>query len=112
MGTVHFDRSKKVADNSLIPHNGQDTDRKTDDPIRLSHFIAFNIKENKEQISGILTIDFDYYSLGGSIKYRAMNYSDPRLIKHIEGNPSVMKNIDSYIRRNLLEFEYGFGFKN
>ena len=36
-----------------------------------------------------------------------MHYSNPRLIKHIEGNPTVMKNIDAYLRKNLLESEYG-----
>ena len=76
-------------------------------PIRLSHLIAFNIIEDAEHISGILTVEFDYYSVDGSIKYHDLNYSNPRLIKHIEGNPRVMKNIDSYLRKNLLESEYG-----
>lgn len=82
--------------------------KKSTKPIRLSHLIAFNIKENDQIISGILTIEFEYDSSDGSIKYRDMRYSDPRLIKHIEGNPRVMKNIDSYLRKNLLEAEYGF----
>jgi hypothetical protein len=77
------------------------------EPMRLSHLIAFNVIEDAEHISGILTVEFDYYSDDGSIKYRDMNYSNPRLIKHIEGNPRVMKNIDSYLRKNLLESEYG-----
>jgi len=83
---------------------------KTIRPMKLSHLMAFNIKENNNLISGILTIEFDYYSFDGSIKYRDLQYSDPRLIKHIEGNPIVMKNIDSYLRKNLLESEYGFKF--
>jgi hypothetical protein len=83
---------------------------KTVHPMKLSHLMAFNIKENKELISGILTIEFDYYSFDGSIKYRDIQYTDSRLIKHIEGNPTVMKNIDSYLRKNLLESEYGFKF--
>jgi hypothetical protein len=82
--------------------------KKIKKPIRLSHLITFNIKEDDCMISGILTIEFDYDSSDGSIKYREMRYSDPRLIKHIEGNPRVMKNIDSYLRKNLLESEYGF----
>jgi len=83
---------------------------KTVRPMKLSHLMAFNIKENDDLISGILTIEFDYYSFDGSIKYRDIQYSDSRLIKHIEGNPIVMKNIDSYLRKNLLESEYGFKF--
>jgi hypothetical protein len=83
---------------------------KTIRPMKLTHLMAFNIKENNDLISGILTIEFDYYSFDGSIKYRDIQYTDSRLIKHIEGNPAVMKNIDSYLRKNLLESEYGFKF--
>ncbi|TLX66948.1 MAG: hypothetical protein E6L03_08115 [Thaumarchaeota archaeon] len=88
-------------------NNGQILKRIVE-PTKLTHLIAFNIKENNNLISGILTIEFDYYSSDGRIKYSHIQYSDPRLIKHIEGNPIVMKNIDSYIRKNLLESEYGF----
>ena len=83
---------------------------KTVQPMKLCHLMAFNIKENNELISGILTLEFDYYSFDGSIKYRDIQYTDSRLIKHIEGNPIVMKNIDSYLRKNLLESEFGFKF--
>ena len=108
MARVYFSHSKSARDNFSIPNDDDYADRKPPKPIRLSHLIAFNIKENDQIISGILTIEFEYYSSDGSIKYRDMHYSDPRLIKHIEGNPRVMRNIDSYLRKNLLESEYGF----
>ena len=79
-------------------------------PMRISHLMAFNIMENDDRISGFLSIEFDYYEYDGNIKYRDIHYSDPRLIKHIEGNPRVMKNIDAYLRKNLLESEYGIKF--
>ena len=78
--------------------------------MRISHLMAFNIIENNDRISGILSIEFDYYPYDGNIKYRDIHYSDPRLIKHIEGNPGVMKSIDAYLRKNLLESEYGIKF--
>jgi len=78
--------------------------------MRISHLMAFNIIENNDRISGILSIEFDYFAYDGNIKYRDIHYSDPRLIKHIEGNPGVMKNIDAYLRKNLLESEYGIKF--
>ena len=106
MHRVYFSHSKSAGDNFSIT-NDDYADSKPTKPIRLSHLIAFNIKENDKIISGILTIAFEYYSSDGSIKYRDMRYSDPRLIKHIEGNPRVMRNIDSYLRKNLLESEYG-----
>jgi hypothetical protein len=109
MRRVYFSHSNSTEDNSSTRYDDEDhMPGKIIRPIRLSHLIAFNIKENNDEISGILTIEFEYYSSDGSIKYRDMHYSDPRLIKHIEGNPRVMKNIDSYLRKNLLESEYGF----
>lgn len=107
MPRVYFSHSKSAGDNFSITNDDDYADSKPTKPIRLSHLIAFNIKENDQIISGMLTIEFEYYSSDGSIKYRDMRYSDPRLIKHIEGNPRVMRNIDSYLRKNLLESEYG-----
>jgi hypothetical protein len=107
MHRVYFSHSKPSEDDFSTEDDDNIVSKSTQ-PIRLSHLIAFNIKENDQIISGILTIEFEYYSSDGSIKYRDMRYSDPRLIKHIEGNPRVMKNIDSYLRKNLLEAEYGF----
>lgn len=107
MRRVYFSHSNSTEDNCSIKYGGYVV-KKATKPIRLSHLIAFNIKENDQVISGILTIEFEYDSSDGSIKYHNMRYSDARLIKHIEGNPRVMKNIDSYLRKNLLEAEYGF----
>ena len=106
MGGVHHNNSKLAEDLSSAYCKGERVfgDR---EPLKLSHLIAFNVKEDDEHISGILTVEFDYYSDDGSIKYRDLHYSNPRLIKHIEGNPTVMKNIDAYLRKNLLESEYG-----
>ena len=109
MRRVYFSHSNTTENHFSTENDGEDhTPGKIIRPIRLSHLIAFNIKENDDEISGILTIEFEYYSSDGSIKYHDMHYSDPRLIKHIEGNPRVMKNIDSYLRKSLLESEYGF----
>jgi hypothetical protein len=109
MRRVYCGHSNTSEDHFSTENVGEDhTPGKIIRPIRLSHLIAFNIKENDDEISGILTIEFEYYSSDDSIKYHDMHYSDPRLIKHIEGNSRVMKNIDSYLRKSLLESEYGF----
>ena len=107
MGGVHHNHSKLAEDDSSAYCKGERVFGNQGEPLRLSHLIAFNVKEDDEPISGILTVEFDYYSDDDSIKYRDMHYSNPRLIKHIEGNPRVMKNIDSYLRKNILESEYG-----
>jgi hypothetical protein len=109
MRRVYFSHSNTTEDHFSTQNDDEDhTPVTIIRPIRLSHLIAFNIKEKDDEISGILTIEFEYNSSDGSIKYHDMHYSDPRLIKHIEGNPRVMKNIDSYLRKSLLESEYGF----
>lgn len=108
MRRVYFSHSNTTEEHFSTQNDEDHMPGKIIPPIRLSHLIAFNIKENDDEISGILTIEFEYYSSDGSIKYHDMHYSDPRLIKHIEGNPRVMKNIDSYLRKSLLESEYGF----
>ena len=111
MGRVYMDHSKTCQNGSIdMCYNEDNTTGKTALPMRFSHLMAFNIREGDDQISGILTIEFDYFSYNDKIKYRDMSYSDPRLIKHIEGNPLVMKNIDSYLRKYLLESEYGLTF--
>ena len=52
--------------------------------------------------SGTLTIEFEYSSSLCSINYLDVQYSDPQMRKHVEGNPNVLRNIDSHLRNNLL----------
>ena len=107
MAGVYRNHTKMAEDHSSAYCKDEYVFGDKGEPLRLSHLIAFNVIEDAEHISGILTVEFDYYSDDGSIKYRDLHYSNPRLIKHIEGNPRVMKNIDSFLRKNLLESEYG-----
>ena len=56
--------------------------------------------------SGTLAIEFEYSSSHCSINYLDVIYSDPQMRKYVEGNPNVLRNIDSYLRNNLLYQEY------
>lgn len=58
--------------------------------------------------SGMLTVEFEYSSSRCSINYLDVQYSDPELRKHVEGNPHVLRNIYSYLRNKLLKQEYNF----
>jgi hypothetical protein len=107
MGRGDSENCKITKRKSIAQYDDDEKNTKLGKPIRFSHLMAFNIKEEHNVISGILSVEFDYYPDDGSMKYRDLHYSDTRLIKHIEGNPQVMKNIDSYLRKNLLESEYG-----
>lgn len=106
MGRGNSETCKIAKHNSIAQLDNDDKKDIKTKPIRFSHLMAFNIKEENNEISGILSVEFDYHPEDGIMKYRDINYSDKRLIKHIEGNPQVMKNIDSYLRKNLLESEY------
>jgi hypothetical protein len=79
MRRVYFSHSDSTEDHYSSQYGDDHIPGKIIRPIRLSHLIAFNIKENEDEISGILTIEFEYYSADGSIKYRDMHYSDPRV---------------------------------
>ena len=56
--------------------------------------------------SGTLAIEFEYSSSHCSINYLDVQYGDPQMRKHVEGNPNVLRNIDSHLRNNLLYQEY------
>ena len=56
--------------------------------------------------SGMLTVEFEYSSTLCSINYLDVEYGDSELRKHVEGNPNVLRNIDSHLRNNQAYHEY------
>ena len=56
--------------------------------------------------SGMITIEFEYSPCHLTINYLDVEFSDNDLRKHVEGNPRVLRNIDSYLRNKLLYQEY------
>ena len=87
MGRGNSETCKIAKHNSIAQLDNDDKKDIKTKPIRFSHLMAFNIKEENNEISGILSVEFDYHPEDGIMKYRDINYSDKRLIKHIEGNP-------------------------
>jgi hypothetical protein len=47
-------------------------------------------------------IEYKYYPSSDDISYVGVTYSDKRLEYMIEGNPRMIRNIDSYLRRRLI----------
>jgi hypothetical protein len=76
------------------------------DLIRFYDVVALSFKDNNEILSAFITLECTYNTQSGSIKYVDIKYSDTRLEKHIEQNPNVIKNVDSYLRNKLLKLEY------
>lgn len=74
--------------------------------IRFYDVVALSFKDNNEILSAFITLEYTYNTRNGSIKYVDIKYSDRRLEKHIEQNPNVIRNVDSYLRNKMLKLEY------
>lgn len=74
--------------------------------IRFYDVVALSFKDNNEILSAFITLEYTYNTRSGSIKYVDIKYSDRRLEKHIEQNPNVIRNVDSYLRNKMLKLEY------
>jgi hypothetical protein len=57
---------------------------------------------------GSICVEFEYFQSDNSINYLDICYSDPELEQQVEGNPIVLKNVDAYIRNNLLKQEFNY----
>ena len=74
--------------------------------IGMTHIVFLKYMSEGIIHSGMLTVDFEYSSDLSSINYLDVQYSDPRMRKHVEDNRNVMRNIDSHLKNNLLFQEY------
>lgn len=57
-----------------------------------------------------IRVEFEYSESNCTINYLEVSYSDPDLEKYVEGNPYVLRNIDSYLRNKLLKQESNYNF--
>ena len=90
----------------MLPNNRNDTLSSNNDKICLTDIVFLKYTSEGIVQTGMLTIEFEYSSSQGSLNYIEVEYSDPRMRKYVEGNPNVMRNIDSHLRNNLLYEEY------
>ena len=91
---------------SMLPNNRNSTLLGNNDKICLTDIVFLRYTSEGVVQSGMLTIEFEYSSSVGSLNYLEVEYSDPIMRKYVEGNPNVMRNIDSHLRNNLLYQEY------
>jgi hypothetical protein len=73
------------------------------DRICLTEVVFLKYADSKD---GNICIEFEYNSSDSSINYLEVSYSHPDMEKYIEGNPNVVRNIDAYLRNNLLQGEF------
>lgn len=79
---------------------------RTDDTVCMTDIVFLRYLSEGIMQSGMLTMEFEYSSNLCSINYLDVQFGDPQIRKHVEGNPNVLRNIDSYLRNNLLYQEY------
>ena len=96
----------------MLPNNGYDylfhatSSGNYIDKICMTDIVFLRYLSDGVIHSGTLAIEFEYSSSLCSINYLDVQYSDPQMRKHVEGNPNVLRNIDSHLRNNLLYQEY------
>ena len=96
----------------MLPNNGNDylfhstSSGNYIDKICMTDIVFLRYLSDGVIHSGTLAIEFEYSSSLCSINYLDVQYSDPQMRKHVEGNPNVLRNIDSHLRNNLLYQEY------
>ena len=81
--------------------SGSDNDR-----ISITHVVSLRYMSEGIIYSGTLAIEIEYSFSHCSINYLDVQYGDLRTRKHVEGNPNVLRNIDSHLRNILLYQEY------
>lgn len=86
---------------TVIADNGNDID-----VIRVTDIVFLKYMSEGIMKSGMLSVDFVYSSSLSIINYLDVQYGDQQIEKYVEGNPNVLRNIDSYLRNNLLFHEY------
>jgi hypothetical protein len=72
----------------------------------LTEIILLKYSVREKSKTGTIVVDFEYSPDECLVNYTNINYSDDEMVKYVEGNPKVLRNIDSYLRNRLLKFEY------
>ena len=76
--------------------------------VSLSEIILLKYTVGEKSKTGTIVVEFEYSSDECSLDYKNINYSDSEMVKYVEGNPKVLRNIDSYLRNKLIKYEYNF----
>ncbi|HJU58916.1 MAG TPA: hypothetical protein VJ583_04150 [Nitrososphaeraceae archaeon] len=74
--------------------------------IKLYDLIALKFPCEGRILSGFITIEYKYNPQKITINYSNIKYSDKRMEAYLEKNPTVIRNIDSYLKNKMLESEF------
>ena len=87
-------------------NNNKKTTHFQSNSIKLYDLIALKFPYDGKIFSGFLTIEYKYNPQKITINYSNIKYSDKRMEAYLEKNPSVIRNIDSYLKNKMLETEF------
>jgi hypothetical protein len=86
--------------------NNKKTEHLQSNSIKLYDLIAIKFPSEGKILSGFITIEYKYNPQKITITYSNIKYSDKRMAAYLEKNPSVIRNIDSYLKNKMLESEF------
>lgn len=72
----------------------------------LTEIILLKYSVREKSKTGTIVVDFEYSPDECLVNYTNINYSDDEMVKYVEGNPKVLRNIDSYLRNKLVKLEF------
>jgi hypothetical protein len=79
---------------------------RSSDKFYFSHLVFIRYEDNGSVKSGSVSIKLEFTPANLSINYVDVQYDNPRMEQIIESNPSILSNIDSYLRNQLLRMEF------
>ena len=88
------------------PADNQNPNFRTYDNIHFSHLVFIRYEDNGLVKSGSISVKLQFTPRDLSINYLDVQYDDPQLEHAIESNPRMLRNIDSYLRNQLLRLEF------
>src|SRR5688572_10977189 len=99
-------QTKMVSDIKSNKNNNKKTAHFQSNSIKLYDLIAIKFPSEGKILSGFITIEYKYNPQKITITYSNIKYSDKRMEAYLEKNPTVIRNIDSYLKNKMLESEF------
>lgn len=98
--------TKMGSDIESNKNNNKKTAHYQSNSIKLYDLIALKFPCEGRILSGFITIEYKYNPQKITINYSNIKYSDKRMEAYLEKNPTVIRNIDSYLKNKMLESEF------
>jgi hypothetical protein len=95
------DHKRQFRHSKMMLSNVHNDAREMQDELFIRGRTSLEFRLNTEMSR--IVIEYEYYPSSGEIIYVDVRYTDSRLRSIVEGNPEMMRNIDNYLRRFLIQ---------